>query len=104
LIDLYYQNWDSSLPPFSPFGRFSRPYKKKKNEASRFFWTSVINYERNLGQREEEDDDVEVVREMVKGREEEDEEVRLAGGPTAVNRDGSNGQTSRVLETPTYFR
>jgi len=41
---------------------------------------------------------------MVKGREEEDEEVRLAGGPTAVNRDGSNGQTSRVLETPTYFR
>lgn len=36
--------------------------------------------------------------------EEEDEEVRLVGGPTAMNRDGSNGQTSRVPETPTYFR
>lgn len=50
----------------------------------------------------EEEEDVEADREMVrKGGE---EEVRLAGGPTAVNRDGSNGQTSRVSETPTYFR
>lgn len=50
-----------------------------------------------------EEDDVEADREMEK-RGGEEEEVRLAGGPTAVNRDGSNGQTSRVPETPTYFR
>lgn len=49
-----------------------------------------------------EEDDVEADREKRGG--EEEEEVRLAGGPTAVNRDGSNGQTSRVPETPTYFR
>lgn len=53
----------------------------------------------------EEEDDVEAAQEMVKkGGEEENEEVRLAGGPTAANCDGSNGQTSRVPETPTYFR
>lgn len=39
-----------------------------------------------------------------KGEWEVDErKVGLAGGPTAVNRDGSSGQTSRVPETPTYF-
>lgn len=99
LTDPYSWNWDSLLPPFSLFVRFSRPHEKR-NEASHFFRTSVINYERNLGQEE---DDVEADREK-KGGKEEDEEVRLAGGPTAVNRDGSNGQTSRVPETPTYFR
>lgn len=42
--------------------------------------------------------------EMEKKREwEVKEKLGLAGGPTAVNRDGSNGQTSRVPETPTYF-
>lgn len=82
--------------PFSLSKRFSYPHEKR-NKASRFFRTSVINYKRNLGQRraEEEDDDGEVAREMEKKRggveEEEEEEVGLAGGPTAVNRDGSSG-------------
>lgn len=97
----YSRSWDFSFLPFSPSERFLH---EKRNEASRFFRTSVINYERNLGQRraEEEDDDEEAAREMEKKGVEE--EVGLAGGPTAVNRDGSNGQTSRVPETPTYFR
>lgn len=85
---------------------FASAWKKKRGKSSSFGFQSLTTRGTSGNAEEEEDDDVEAAREMVKtgGEEEEDEEVRLAGGPTAVNRDGSNGQTSRVPETPTYFR
>lgn len=95
----YSRSRDSSLAPVSPFERFSRPHEKR-NEASRFFQS--LTTRGTSGNAEEDDDDVEAVREMVKkgGEEEEDEEVRLAGGPTAVNRDGSNGKLAACLKRP----
>lgn len=50
LAKAYSRSWDSLLSPFSPFERLSCPHEKR-NEASRFFRTLVINYERNLRQR-----------------------------------------------------
>lgn len=106
-MEPYSRNRDSSLPSFSPFERFSRPHEKKKTKRVTSFGLQSLTTRGTSGNAAQKKKTTmeKRPREMEKkGGEEEDEEVRLAGGPTAVNRDGSNGQTSRVPETPTYFR